>query len=269
MIMKKTSVNPGNDLMPVIFVGHGSPMNAIEENEFTRGWQQMSARIPRPRAVLCISAHWETSGTLVTAMDSPETIHDFGGFPEELYKVQYPAPGHPGFAEDLSRRLANHDLATDMDWGLDHGCWSVIRHFYPEADVPVLQLSLDYRKQPSEHYNLGKELAFLRREGTLIVGSGNIVHNLRMVDWHNVAGGYDWAEEASAKIQSLIRSGNHETLINYHKLGKEIDLAVPTPEHYLPLLYVLALSDKKDPLAVYNDKRTMGSLSMTSFFFGN
>lgn len=266
--MKNSSVSPGNNLMPVIFVGHGSPMNAIEENEFTRGWKQMSARIPRPRAVLCISAHWETSGTLITAMDTPETIHDFGGFPEELYKVQYPAPGNPGFAEDLSRRMENHDMVTDLDWGLDHGCWSVIRHFYPEADVPVMQVSLDYRKKPSEHYDLGKELAFLRREGILIVGSGNIVHNLRMIDWQNVSGGYDWAEEASAKIQKLVREGNHRSLIDFGLLGREVDMAVPSPEHYLPLLYVLALSDKKDLLTVYNDKRTMGSLSMTSFFFG-
>lgn len=267
MLKNLHSAFPSSDRMPVLFLGHGSPMNAIEENEFVEGFRKVSGSLPRPKAILCISAHWETRGTQVTAMDMPRTIHDFGGFPQELFAVQYPAPGSPELAEQTKRLITKAEVELDHHWGLDHGAWSVIKHLYPEADVPVVQMSLDRGKSPRYHYQLAKELYVLRNKGVLIVGSGNIVHNLRMVAWDklNVADyGFDWALEAKEQMNRWILDGNHDQLINYGSNGKAFEYAIPTPEHYLPLLYALALKDDKDSISLFNDKAVAGSLTMTS-----
>jgi 4,5-DOPA dioxygenase extradiol len=256
------------DTFPVLFVGHGSPMNAIEQNEFTNGWQNVSRSLPKPSAILCISAHWETKGTFVTAMEKPSTIHDFGGFPQQLFDVQYPAPGSPELAAETQNLIEKTAVGLDNSWGLDHGAWSVIKHFFPEADVPVIQLSLDFRQDAQYHYDLGKQLAALRNKGILIVGSGNMVHNLRMIDWQKPDAGFDWAQEANSKFKKLISSNDHQQLINYKKLGREIELSVPSPEHYLPLLYTLALKTDKEEVSFFNDKSVMGSISMTSVKIG-
>jgi 4,5-DOPA dioxygenase extradiol len=256
--------------MPVLFVGHGSPMNAIEENEFVSGWRNAVKTIPRPRAILCISAHWETRGTFVTAMKNPATIHDFGGFPRELYNVQYPAPGSPDLANETKNLISKSIVGLDEKWGLDHGCWSVIMHFYPAADIPVIQLSLDYNQTPRYHYYLAKELISLREKGILIVGSGNIVHNLGMVAWDKLNDnyGYDWAQEAKEKMKNFIINGDHKSLIDYESQGKAFKLSIPTPEHFLPLLYVLALKEENDKVSFFNDETVAGSLAMTSVRIG-
>jgi len=257
--------------MPVLFVGHGSPMNAIEENEFSKTWENLGKSLPRPKAILCVSAHWETKGTYVTAMPKPQTIHDFGGFPKALYEVQYPAPGSPELAQETKHILTNTVVELDGKWGLDHGAWSVIRRIYPEADVPVIEMSLDYSQSPQYHFELGKELAALRKKGVLIIGSGNMVHNLRLVAWDKMNEpeyGFDWAIQANDKFKQLIMSGNHKDLINYTSLGHEVQLAIPTPDHYLPLLYTLALKEKDEALSFFNDKPVMGSLTMTSVKIG-
>jgi 4,5-DOPA dioxygenase extradiol len=264
---KRTERYESTDKMPVLFLGHGSPMNAIEENEFVQGWRNIGKTLPRSNAILCVSAHWETRGTFVTAMEAPMTIHDFGGFPEELFEVQYPAPGNPELAEETKRIITKTEVGLDDKWGLDHGCWSVVKHLYPNADVPIIQMSLDYYQGPQYHYELAKELSSLRQKGVLIVGSGNIVHNLRAVEWNklNESGyGYDWAIEASEKVKRFILDDDHKQLINYKSQGKAFDLAIPTPEHYLPLLYVLALKEKNEKVIIFNDKAVGGSLTMTS-----
>jgi 4,5-DOPA dioxygenase extradiol len=254
-------------LMPVLFVGHGSPMNAIVENEFTKGWVAVGNNIPGPRAILCISAHWETNGTLVTAMEQPKTIHDFGGFPRDLYDVKYPAPGSPELAKETTTTITKTEVGLDDQWGLDHGCWSVIRHLYPKADVPVIQLSLDHYRSPQFHYDLAKELSPLRKKGVLIIGSGNMVHNLGLAAWDRMNDpeyGFEWALEANDIMKKFIMTGDHKSLINYHEQGKAYNLAIPTPEHYLPLLYALALKEKNEDVRLFNDKAVMGSLTMTS-----
>lgn len=258
--------------MPVLFLGHGSPMNAIGENEFAIAWRRIGKLFPKPAAILCISAHWETRGTFVTAMERPETIHDFGGFPKELYAVNYPVPGDPELALKTKELITKYEVGLDQKWGLDHGCWSVVRQMYPAADVPVIQLSLDYMQGSHYHYELAKELALLRQKGVLIIGSGNIVHNLRMVDYEKLDDsefGYDWAIEANEKMKSFILSDDHQSLIDYTSQGKAFHLSVPTPEHFLPLLYVLALKGKKDKVSLFNDKIVAGSLSMTSVLIEN
>ncbi len=267
--MKET--NNSQEQMPVLFLGHGSPMNAIEENEFVTGWRNIGKTIPTPNAILCISAHWETKGTYVTAMDYPKTIHDFGGFPGELYDVQYPAPGSPELAKETKRIIKKTEVGLDEKWGLDHGTWSVVKHLYPEADVPVIQLSMDYYKEPQYHYDLAKELSSLRKKGVLIIGSGNMVHNLGMVDWENIdtpGFGYDWAIEANEKFKKCILSNDHKTLIDYRSQGRAVNLAVPTPEHFLPLLYCLALQEENEAVKIFNDKAVAGSLTMTSVKIG-
>lgn len=259
------------ETMPVLFLGHGSPMNAIEENEFVNGFRNVSKTITKPNAIICISAHWETKGTFVTAMEHPPTIHDFGGFPQALFDVQYPAPGSPDLAKETKSMITKTTVGLDEKWGLDHGAWSVIKHLYPNADVPVIQLSLDYSQTPQYHYDLAKQLAALRKKGVLIVGSGNLVHNLRMVAWDKLnAGeyGYDWALEAKAKMNQFILSNDHQQLINFKSQGKAFDLAIPTPEHYLPLLYTLALKEEKEKVSLFNDKALAGSLTMTSVKIG-
>lgn len=254
--------------MPVLFLGHGSPMNAIELNEFSRGWQQIGKSLPVPNAILCVSAHWETRGTFVTAMEKPRTIHDFGGFPRALFDVQYPAPGSPDLARETSKIITQTKVGLDENWGLDHGAWSVIKHLYPKADIPVIQLSLDYGKSPREHYALAAELAALRKKGVLIIGSGNIVHNLRIIDWKKPDTGYDWAVETDAKMRQWISEGNHQALIDYKKAGMAFEQSVPTPEHYLPLLYTLGLQGKNEAVSFFNTKTIMGSISMTSVRIG-
>lgn len=259
------------DTMPVLFLGHGSPMNAIEENEFVSGFRDVAKNLPKPQAILCVSAHWETKGTFVTAMQNPPTIHDFGGFPKELYEVQYPAPGSPELAQQTQKLITKTEVEPDEKWGLDHGAWSVIKHLYPDADVPVIQLSLDYRQSPQYHYELAQELASLRKKGILIIGSGNMVHNLRMVAWDKLNDdgyGYDWALVASEKMKAFILSGDHQKLIDYRSHGRAFDLAIPTPEHYLPLLYTLALKSGEEEVTLFNDKAVGGSLTMTSVKVG-
>ena len=254
-------------IMPVLFLGHGSPMNAIEENEFVQGFRKVSTEITKPKAILCISAHWETKGTLVTAMDNPRTIHDFGGFPKELFEVQYPAKGNPELAKETKGLISSTEVELDHKWGLDHGAWSVIKHLYPNADVPVIQLSIDYTKPAQYHYDLAKQLAKLREKGVLIVGSGNMVHNLRKVAWDKLNEdnyGFDWAIEANTKMKTFISENNHKSLIDFKSQGTAFDLSIPTPEHYLPLLYTLALKGEKEKVSFFNDKAVGGSLTMTS-----
>jgi len=254
--------------MPVLFLGHGSPMNAIEDNEFVRGWKTIGQSLPKPKAILCISAHWETKGTLVTAMEKPKTIHDFGGFPPELFAVEYPAPGSPDLASQTKQLVTRTEVGLDQSWGLDHGCWSVIKRLYPAADIPVIQLSLDYRQGPKYHFELAGQLNALRKKGILIVGSGNMVHNLGIIDWNNPNSGYDWAIEANTSMKNFITSGDYSSLINYQAQGKAYQLSIPTPEHYLPLLYTLGLKEEKDEINFFNDRTVMGSISMTSIQIG-
>lgn len=255
------------DKMPVLFLGHGSPMNAIEENQFVTGFRDLAKSLPQPNAILCISAHWYTKGTKVTAMEMPKTIHDFGGFPQELFEVQYPAKGSPELALKTKELLLPTEVELDETWGLDHGAWSVIKHLYPAANVPVIQLSIDYSKPPEYHFELAKQLSDLRYKGILIVGSGNIVHNLRLVDYPNFDKdnyGYDWAIEAREVVNNYLLDGNFKPLLEYEKQSESLQLAIPTPEHFLPLIYTLGLKDKKDELHLFNDKLVAGSLSMTS-----
>ncbi len=253
--------------MPVLFVGHGNPMNAIEDNEFTKGWTDIVKTIPRPNAIVIVSAHWETDGTFVTAMDKPQTIHDFGGFPQSLFDVQYPAPGDPMLASEMKNTIIDTAIGLNTDWGLDHGAWVVASRLYPKADIPVIQLSLNYGKSAQWHYDLAKELDFLRTKGILIIGSGNIVHNLGLVNWSNDKT-FDWAIEANETVKKLVLTHDYKSLINYKSLGTAMNLAVPTPEHYLPLLYTLALKKENENITFFNDKTVMGSISMTCLKIG-
>lgn len=254
--------------MPVLFVGHGNPMNAIEDNIFSQGWAELGKSLPKPRAILCISAHWETKGTFVTAMEKPKTIHDFGGFPQALFDVQYPALGSLALATETKELVKKTIVGLDETWGLDHGCWSVLTKMYPLADIPVIQMSLDYTQPPQYHYDLAKELSALRRKGVLIIGSGNMVHNLGKIVWRGDMTspfGLDWALEASDILKKNINEGNHTSLIQYEKLGRSVQLAVPTPEHYLPMIYSLALKENDEQLSYFHDFAVAGSLTMTSF----
>ena len=250
--------------MPVIFAGHGNPMNAIGRNEFTEGWKKAAEPVPIPESILCISAHWETKGGYITAMENPETIHDFYGFPEELFKVSYPAKGNPELAGIIKDKVSKYEIKSDYKWGLDHGCWSVLVHMYPEANIPVIQLSLDRNLSPGEHFEFAKELSFLREKGVLIICSGNMVHNLGIIDWRNPGGGHGWAVKANELIKNLISAGEYGKLCAYESLGTEIELAVPTPEHYLPLLYSLALKNENEEVMFFNDRVVLGSISMCS-----
>lgn len=258
-------------VMPALFVGHGSPMNGIEDNEFSRRWAQIAQEIPEPSAVLVVSAHWLSNGTKVTAMDFPQTIHDFGGFPQELFDVQYPAPGSRELANETVSLLHSVHAELDHDWGLDHGAWTVVRNMYPDANIPVLQLSIDYNQGIQYHYELAKELYSLRKKGVLILGSGNMVHNLRMLAWNrlDVPGyGFDWAHEINSQFKKLIADGNHQALVNYQAIHKDIHLAIPTLEHYLPLIYSLGIQGKNEDVLFFNDVAVGGSLTMTSVKFG-
>lgn len=265
------SLPTNNFLMPVLFIGHGSPMNGIEDNEFSRNWAKMGKESPLPTAVLVVSAHWLTKGTKVTAMNAPKTIHDFGGFPKALFDVQYPAPGSPEIAQQTAKSISSTNVMLDHDWGLDHGAWTVVKHMYPNHNVPVLQLSIDYTKDAAYHYQLGKELQALRKKGVLILGSGNLVHNLGMVAWDKLQEpefGFEWAYNINNIFKKHILNKEHQPLIQYQKLGREAQLAIPTPDHYLPLMYTLGLQQTKDEIQIFNDKAVGGSLTMTSVKIG-
>jgi 4,5-DOPA dioxygenase extradiol len=252
--------------MPVLFIGHGNPMNAIDDNEFSRGWEAAGKLLTVPKAILCVSAHWLTRGTRVSAVTNPETIHDFGGFPQALFDVQYNAPGSPEFALATQQLITKTKVDLDNEWGLDHGCWSVLNKMFPAANIPVFQLSIDYYQSPQYHYELASELKALRKRGVLIIGSGNIVHNLRLFTMQDTA--FDWAIEFDTKIKELLEKGDHQGVINYKSLGKAAELAVPTNDHYLPLLYSIALQEKNENLSFFNDKTTAGSISMRSLKIG-
>ncbi len=254
--------------MPVLFVGHGSPMNAIEDNRWSRAWAEVGETLRRPTAILCVSAHWQTKGVMVTAMDRPQTIHDFYGFPDTLQNKLYPAPGAPGLAKATAEHVTKATVGLDYAWGLDHGTWSVLARMYPRAEIPVFQLSLDAARSPASHYDLAGELKALRDRGVLIMGSGNIVHNLRRLTRQRPDTGFDWAIEFDAKVKELIDAGDHRSLIDYQKLGPAAQLSVPTDEHYLPLLYALAAKDAKEPVVYFNEATTMGGISMRSLVIG-
>jgi 4,5-DOPA dioxygenase extradiol len=256
-------------IMPALFVGHGSPMNAIETNEFSQKWRELGKSLPTPKAIVCVSAHWETSGTQITAMDKPKTIHDFGGFPKALFEVEYPALGSPELASLTQNTIS--EITPDNRWGLDHGCWSILVSMYPQANIPVLQVSLDINKTPQQHFEMAKQLQFLRKKGVLILGSGNMVHNLGRVAWDKMnvpEYGYDWAIQANTEMKKAIENHNLDSLYNYRQQNQTWNLAIPTPEHYLPLLYTLGVKSEKDDLQWFNDKAIMGSLTMTSFIVG-
>jgi len=253
--------------MPALFSGHGSPMYAVEENEFYKRLHEVAQQFAKPKSVLCVSAHWETDGVFLTGSDQPETIHDFYGFPKELFDVQYPAPGDPDLARHAATMLSQAGARLDMERGLDHGCWSVLRAMYPDASIPVVGLSLDRKSPPLAHYRLAMQLAPLRREQVLVVGTGNIVHNLGMIDFRRT-GGFDWAVRFTEEVKRRILAGDYAALAGIETLGPEARLAVPHPEHYLPLLYALAVKGEGEKLSFFNDKIVMGSISMTSVLIG-
>ena len=265
---------PNSERMPVLFLGHGSPMNAIEDNAYRRSWQALGAKfgqqLPRPRLILCISAHWLSRGWWLTAMERPRTIHDFGGFPQELYAQQYPAPGAPEAAQEISGAIAAPPVGLDrQEWGLDHGAWSVLKPMFPQADIPVIQLSMDYARPPAEHFALGQQLAPLRQRGVLIVGSGNLVHNLRAARFDAAPEqAYDWAVEFDRKIAGQMEKGDLAGLADFQQLGPVAQLAHPTYDHYLPLLYAAGAVDAKEPLRFFNDSYQAASISMRSAIWG-
>lgn len=255
--------------MPAIFIGHGNPMNALTINVYTRSWRSIGEAMPKPKAVLCISAHWYIPALAVTAMEQPRTIHDFGGFPRELFEFQYPASGSPALAERVNGLLGGNVAMDESHWGLDHGTWSVLCHVFPEADVPVVQLSIDETKPASWHYDTAKLLAPLRNDGVLVIGSGNIVHNLHTYAWGDQSGEpFDWALRFDQNARGLMLSGTHAPLIEYETLGKDALLSAPTPDHYLPLLYILALQADGDEVSFPVEGFDGGSISMTTVMVG-
>jgi 4,5-DOPA dioxygenase extradiol len=253
--------------MPILFIGHGSPMNAIEDNNFVKQWKLIAKNLPPPKAILCISAHWETKGTFVTAMPNPKTIHDFGGFPQALFDVQYPAPGNAVLASEISQLGDSFTINEDTNWGLDHGCWSVLNQMYPNADIPVLQLSLDYTLSAQHHMDMAAQLSVLRERGVLIIGSGNMVHNLALIDWRNPDGGFDWAVESNEAFKKMILESDVEMLSAKKPWNNALKLAVPSTEHYNPLLYIMGIKSKNEIPEFFNDQTVMGSISMTSVMF--
>ena len=252
--------------IPVVFVGHGSPMNAIEDNEYSRTWKDIGRRIPRPEVILSISAHWYTKGTKIQKEEKPETIYDMYGFPKELYEIVYNVPGSPGIAK-ISKDLISKESEYDNSWGIDHGTWSVLVHMYPERDIPVFQISIDAQAPAESHYKIGKELKSLREKGVLIFGTGNVVHNLRLVDWHKGSKGFDWAYEFDEYIYENIINNNHEKILKYNELGDVAKLSVPTPDHFYPLLYTLGAVDEEDKVSTFNKSCELGSLTMTGYIW--
>jgi 4,5-DOPA dioxygenase extradiol len=258
-------------LMPVLFLGHGSPMNAIEENIFVQGFRKTAENLPVPQVILCISAHWYTKGTLITGQEFPPTIHDFGGFPKSLYEVEYPAPGQPQFAEELKELIKPTIASLDDHWGFDHGAWSVIKHLYPKANIPMIQMSIDHQLSPAQHLELARQLKTLRNKGVLVVGSGNIIHNLGLVNFskiNEVGFGYDWAKEAHALFNQWIHDRNLKELTGISHGNQSIQLSIPTQEHYLPLLYTIGMTEESESPQLFNDHLLAGSLSMTSVRWG-
>lgn len=258
--------------MPVLFIGHGSPLNGIESNSFSGKWKELGRKLETPKAVLVVSAHWLTRVTKVTAMEFPKTIHDFGGFPQALFDVKYPAPGDPALAGQIKSIITRTQVEADHEWGLDHGTWTVVRNMYPDARIPVLQLSIDYSKDLRYHYELASELRQLRKKGVLIIGSGNMVHNLGMISWEKMGEsdyGFDWAIKMNSTFKDLILKRDHDSLIQYQKLGREAGLAIPTPDHYIPLIYTLGLTSGKDDIRFFNDHAVGGSITMTSVQFSS
>jgi 4,5-DOPA dioxygenase extradiol len=255
-----------SEKMPVLFVGHGNPMNVMEDNEFSRAWDAAGKALPKPKAIICVSAHWVTRGTMITAMDKPRTIYDFYGFPPEMYEIRYDAPGAPDLAEQVRRIIKNAEVKPDLNWGLDHGTWTVLKRMFPKADVPVIQMSLDANIEAQKHYDISRQLKELREEGVLIVGSGNIVHNLRMARFDDSA--YDWAVEFDQRIANWISQNELEPIIHYENGDQAAALAINSAEHYVPLLYTLALKDENEPVSFFAEKVTGGSLSMRSVRIG-
>lgn len=253
-----------SERMPVLFVGHGSPMNAVENNKYTEKWRQLGQQLPRPQSILMVSAHWYTSGTRITDVKAPKMVYDMYGFPEELYRVQYPVPGSPELAHRVQSLLAPTPVQVDNSWGLDHGAWSVLCRMFPQADIPVVQLSVDGSAPADAHFQIGRTLATLRDEGVLILGSGNVVHNLARIDW-NLDGGFPWAEEFDAYICESIEQKRYRDAVDYHKAGQSAKMAVSYPDHFFPLLYVLGAASQQDRLTVFNRDCQMGSLSMTGY----
>ena len=256
-----------SEKMPALFVGHGNPMYAITDNIYRTAWAELGKKIIQPQAILCISAHWLTRGTSVCMVEKPKTIHDFGGFPKELFQQQYPAPGSKELAGLVIETIKYTNINKDFEWGLDHGAWSVLKNMYPKADIPVFQMSIDYSKPAEYHYQLGKELSFLRTKGVLIIGSGNVVHNVSKARWGSKSEPYDWAIEFDGFVKKNIENYNPQALIDFQKLGELAELAHPTNEHYLPLLYTIGLRDEKDKPEFFNDQIDMGSMSMMSVVF--
>lgn len=257
--------------IPALFLGHGNPMNAIEENQFVDGFRNIAKTLPEIQAILVVSAHWLTRGTAVTAMAQPRTIHDFGGFPQALFEQQYPAPGSPELAKEIIQMISATAVHEDHEWGLDHGTWTVLKHLYPAAHIPVVQFSIDVQLSLAAHFQLAKELNALRSKGVLIIGSGNIVHNLRAVDFrriNDVGFGYDWAQESRKYVNDQILSRNFSALSSLEKAPKALQMAVPTTDHYIPLLYTLGLAENTDEIVLFNDELLAGSLSMTSLKIG-
>lgn len=255
--------------MPALFIGHGNPMHAIDDNEYTAAWSAIGRGLPKPKAIVAVSAHWYPPATLVTAMERPRTIHDFGGFPRPLFEVQYPAPGEPSLARRIVELLRPIEVGLDEEWGLDHGTWAPLRHLYPQADVPIVQLSMDETQPAQVHYDIGRRLAPLREEGVLVVGSGNLVHNLHAYGWgRRVLEPYDWAVRFETLARELMTSGDHDPLINYEQLGRDAMLSAPTPDHYLPLLYVLGAQQQGDAVAFPVEGIDGGSVSMLTVQIG-
>jgi 4,5-DOPA dioxygenase extradiol len=255
--------------LPAVFFGHGSPMNTLEQNRYTDAWRRIGTSMPKPKAILCVSAHWMTRGTAVTAMDRPRTIHDFGGFPQALFEVQYPAPGDPALAARVRELLAPVDVELDRSWGLDHGTWSVLAHAFPAADVPVVQLSLDASLSPKSHYELAARLAPLRADGVLVVGSGNVVHNLGRMQWAEDAKPYDWAVRFNEHVRTHLTAHKHQPLIDFAAFGTEARLSVPTPEHYLPLLYIIAQQGESENVSLPIDGIEYASIGMLTAVVGS
>jgi len=253
------------DRMPVVFIGHGNPMHAIHDNKFTQSLNNIRKTISKPKAILVVSAHWLTRGTYVSTNPSPKTIYDFGAFPDSLYQVRYEPKGAPELAQELKEKITSPKIEADASMGLDHGAWTILKHMYPEADIPTFELSVDYYKPASYHFELAKQLGYLRDKGVLIIGSGNLVHNLGMVDFANANGGYDWAAEFDEKAKELLDKGDFKALIHYENLGKSAMLSVPTNDHYLPMLYPLGLSSPKESVSYIYEGLEAGSISMRSF----
>ncbi|NDC40493.1 MAG: 4,5-DOPA dioxygenase extradiol [Chitinophagia bacterium] len=264
------AAGPSSPKMPVLFIGHGNPMNAIEHNSFHQSWQALGKRLPRPSAILSISAHWLTDNTSVTAMEHPKTIHDFGGFPRQLFEQQYPAPGSPQFAKMTAEAITLSHVQNDQSWGLDHGTWSVLLPMFPLADIPVIQLSIVYNKPLDYHWQIGEQLKQLRNRGVLILGSGNIVHNLGMIDFQNTGIRYGWAEEFDARFKKWIDENDRKSMLQYQQImGALATKAHPSNDHLLPLYYILGLREKGEALTYFNEQFDLGSISMRSFIIGN